>query len=236
MSEKIARYRKVYPRTWRHPGYRALKGAAREVTLYVLAGPQTNRIGLFYFSLMTAADDLNVSAETLRERLADVTLTFGWLFDADSKVIYIPSWWRWNPPENPHVLEGNLKDLNEIPPCALVEAFARNLEYLPTKWHQTFVECVSRRLPKRPGHQKQEQDQKQEQKQGAVNGEAQNPEFLKVAREALRYGSSEDLELLLDTFQSLYRDKYNDADCPRAAALQALNVAISEGRTAGGPQ
>jgi hypothetical protein len=109
-----------------------------------------------------------VPERTLRERLADVTLTFGWLFDADAKVLYIPSWWRWNAPENPHVLEGNLKDLNEIPPCALVEALARNLEHVPAKWHQTFVEGVARRLPKRPVHQEQEQKQKQKQEQGAL--------------------------------------------------------------------
>jgi hypothetical protein len=225
----------MYPRLWRHPGYRALNKVARELALYCLAGPQSNRIGVTYFSLMTAADDLGVTVETLRERLPDVTSTFGWLFDADAKVLYIPSWWRWNCPDNPNVLEGNLKDLNEIPPCALVEAFARNLEHVPEKWHQTFVECCAKRIPKRSANQDQDQDLEQEKKQaalsrGAVNEKAQNPEVLKIAREALRYGSPEDIELLLDHFKSLYLAKHPGTDCPRADALHALNVAISERR------
>ena len=167
----VGRYRKVYPRIWRHPGFRGLRESARLLALYVLTGPQSNRCGVSMFSVATAAEDLGVSVETLRKGLADVSGTFGWLFDAEARVLYIPSWWAWNRPENNIVLAGNLKDFNEVPPCALTEAFACNLETLPQTFHQTFAEGTAQRLRQGSSNQKQELYLKQEKKQRAARGE-----------------------------------------------------------------
>ena len=101
MSDTPGRYRKVFPRLWGHPGFLQLTRSAREICLYVLSGPQSNAIGLFNFSPATAAEDLGVGAETFRKGLAEVCVTFGWQFDNDQRVFYIPSWWRWNQPTNP---------------------------------------------------------------------------------------------------------------------------------------
>ena len=141
MSDTPGRYRKVFPRLWGHPGFLQLTRSAREICLYVLSGPQSNAIGLFNFSPATAAEDLGVGAETFRKGLAEVCVTFGWQFDNDQRVFYIPSWWRWNQPTNPNILIGNLKALSEIRPSALVDAFAQNLQTLPETFHETFIEC-----------------------------------------------------------------------------------------------
>jgi hypothetical protein len=45
----VGRYRKLYPRIWRHPGFRSLTKSARELALYLISGPQTSRIGVFCF-------------------------------------------------------------------------------------------------------------------------------------------------------------------------------------------
>lgn len=249
MSDAPGRYRKVYPRIWRHPGFRGLSPSARELTLYLLTGPQTNRIGLFHFSVATAAEDLGVSVETCRTRLRDVSATCGWLYDADARVVYIPSWWKWNRPENPDVLRGNLKDLNEVPPCGLGEAFAQNLQFLPDTWHQTFIETCRTRLATRVPHQEQEQDQDQDQDQkqeqehrGPVRapafGRKRAPEerkdgsneeqLLPVAREVLNLTNpAASIDHLVDTFLS-----YKPNACTKAQATKALNVALSERRRA----
>jgi hypothetical protein len=145
-------------RLWCHPGFLALAEGERILVFYLLAGPLTNRLGLFKLSLATAAEDLLTTPETLKKRLADVCVTFGWLFDDRARVFYIPSWFKWNPPENVNVMKGSLKDLNEIPPCALVDAFARNIETLPETPHQTFLEGLRQRLPKGIRTQKQYQE------------------------------------------------------------------------------
>ena len=142
MSDR-GRYRKVYPRLWHHPGFRRLDGDDKALTLYLLSGPQTNRLGLYKLSIPTAADDLDTVPETLSKRIANVCDTFGWRFDPDARVFYIPSFWTWNPPENPKVLKGCLKDLNEIPPSPLIDTFANNLDTLPENLWETFRGRVS---------------------------------------------------------------------------------------------
>lgn len=227
----VGRYRLVYPRLWCHPGFRALSKTARELVLYLLTGPQSNRLGLFRFSIATAAEDLNVGVETLRERLSDVQATFGWHFDAGARVFYIPSWWRFNPPQNANVLKGNLKDLNEIPPCALVDAFARNLGTLHETFHQTFTECLMERLGKRARIQEQDQKQKQDQKQqqrGASRPAAEtdaDSRLLPFALEALRLArpKTDDMNHLVDCFFQVA-----PKDCKRADAERVLVRALSE--------
>ena len=165
-------------------------------------------------------------------------------FDADARVFYIPSWWRWNPPENQNVLRGNLKDLSEIPPSALCEAFARNVETLPATLRETFVECCRLRLPKRSPIQEQKQEQKQRTGSGtgtrAARGVAVAPDtpkpkgkegteenhLITVARQVLKLTNpNAPLDHLLDTFSSLHHGSYT-----RAEANQALSVALSEHR------
>jgi hypothetical protein len=144
----LGRYRKLYARLWRHPGFAQLSDGEKVLAFYVLTGPQTNRLGLYVLSIATAAEDLGTVPETLSKRLVNVCQTFGWQFDKRSRVFFCPSWFRWNPPENLNVMKGSLKDLNEIPPCALVDAFARNIETVPETLRETFLEGLRQRLPK----------------------------------------------------------------------------------------
>jgi len=237
MSEGVGRYRRVYPRIWQHPGFHQLTRSTRELALYLLTGPQTNRVGLFHLSVANASEDLNVSAETIRKGLVDIASAFGWMFDAQARVFYIPSWWHWNPPANANVLKGNLRDLSEIPPCGLVEIFARNLEMLPETLHQTFTEGCAIRLAQRPSTQEQEQDPllKQENGQRASRGNDEHSvsdRLERIARLTLRMANPSDaIEQLLDAFGFIAR-KEGVQNYTTAAATQALNVALSERREA----
>ena len=251
MSERIGRYRQVYPRLWRHPGFVGLTKSSQQLTLYLLSGPQTNAIGLYHLSVATAAEDLNVAVETVRKGLADVTVTFGWTFDAVAKVFFIPSWWRWNPPANANVLKGNLKALNEIPPCGLTEAFARNLETLPETLHVTFVEGCTQRMAKRSPIQEQDQDQEQEQEQErrasrgesaaakghSQDGSARTQALIAVARDVFQFVSTNgDLEGQIDTFHQIrrtHKQAFVIGEPKRDEILSALNVVRSERRQAG---
>jgi hypothetical protein len=239
----VGRYRRAYPRIWRHPGFVGLTQSERILVLYLLQGPQSNRIGLFHFSVSTAAEDLGVGLETLRKGLSNVCLTFGWLCDSEARVFYIPSWWRWNRPDNLNVLRGSLKDISELPPCGLVDAFASNLTYVPPDVQETFIETLMERLPKRSGTQEQEQKQyqKQDQKQkptsrlrneaSASNRRAQSDaseSLVKVAIETLKLTSpNRPLEELVDAFQNQFFTSTRTS-CTRAQALEAINRARLE--------
>jgi hypothetical protein len=121
----------VFTRLWCHPAFVSLSEGEKLLAFYLLTGPQTNRLGLYRFSIATAAEDLHTVPATIKKRLVAVSEAFGWMFDATARILYIPSWLKWNPPENPNVLKGNLRDLNDITPCGLVDAFARNIDVVP---------------------------------------------------------------------------------------------------------
>ena len=124
-----------------------------------------NRIGLTHFSLSSAAEDLGLTLGTFTKRFANVCRTFGWQYDGRARVLYVPSWWTFNRPENENVLKGVLHDLCDVPASPLVDEFARNLETLPQTFHQTFQERLGQRLAQRSPIQEQEQEQEPVQEQ-----------------------------------------------------------------------
>jgi hypothetical protein len=247
----VGRYRKAYPRIWRHPGFRQLSRDEQRLTLYVLFGPQTNRIGLFHFSIFQAAEDLQSTPETLKKGLANVTVTFGWMFDSDARVFYVPSWWKWNAPENVNVIRGSLKDLNEVSPCALVDAFAANIETLPDivakdgqTVRQAFLEGIRQRLAKpsetQYHEQEQEQDRDQEQKPAALravamrekgNGNAvPSPDVIRIARNVIQSAPRDaSTDYLIDALQDTCRREL-EISIGRVLAIAA--IAASQQRTA----
>jgi hypothetical protein len=245
----VGRYRRAFPRLFRHPVFKQLSPLGQRLTVYILFGPQSNRIGLFYMSLNTAAEDLDTTTETLRKALADVLSGFGWSFDAVARVFYIPTHWRWNHPDHGKVLLGNLKDLSEIPPCGLVDAFAANTLYLAPKLHETFIEAIRIRLGEAPRSQYQYQDQEQKQEQeprvprkggsekehdvsGRTNGTTnkRQAKLETLARKTLTFSDPHnDVETLLDSFYTVARSE-GVHDCEKHDALAALNVALAEYR------
>jgi len=160
----MSRYRKLDPRFWKDEKVRELALSEKIIALYSFTG-QSNRIGLFNFSPGAAAEDLGVPLETFREGFGKVCtrLNFGW--DEKARVVYLPTWWKYNCPENPNVLKACLQDLHEIPQTPLLVKFFENLRYLPETFHQTFREGLPKPSPQRMPDQEQEQEQ--EYKSGA---------------------------------------------------------------------
>jgi hypothetical protein len=160
------RYRKVFPRLWRHRHFVELSVEARLLALYCLAGPPANRIGLFLLSIGGAAEDLRMTPNGVKEHLSSVLDAFGWQYDAESRVLWIPSWWKFNLPENANVLKGGLRDILDVPHSKLIARFAAHTEHLPETLAATFTATLQRTLPqgsmKRCGTQKQEQEHEPE--------------------------------------------------------------------------
>jgi hypothetical protein len=152
------RYRKLYVRIWRHPVFRALSDAHKTVALYLLTGPQTNRIGCYVLSPAMAAEDLNVPLPAFLKRLGVVCEVFGWEWDRDARVLWVPSWWKWNRPDNPKVLQGALGDQHEVPPCQLMVKCLETVSATFPKWYP-------KPLPERTPNQEQEQEQEKDQEQ-----------------------------------------------------------------------
>jgi hypothetical protein len=159
-----ARYRKIDPRLWKDENFQRLNATEKLIAVYCLTG-QSNRIGLFNFSPALAIEDLGLSNQTFREGFDRVSNGLSWRWDKAARVLYIPTWWKYNTPENPNVLKNCLLDLHEIPKTPLLREFADNLKHLPPTFHQPFSEIsetFAKGLGERYPHQEQEQEQEQD--------------------------------------------------------------------------
>lgn len=138
--DDLGRYRRLYVALWRDEDFCRLSAAAKVTCLYVLTGPQSNRIGIFQFSELMAAEDLlgrasdTLSAEqqkAFKTSLVEVVDSFGWRFDPKARVLWIPSWWKWNHTSSDKTMKGNLTDLRDVTETPLILEFARHTQYLP---------------------------------------------------------------------------------------------------------
>lgn len=122
-------YRLVYAdRLWQHPRFVALSATQQLVALYVLTGPQTNRAGFYRLSIAVATEDhVRLSAEDFADALRVVCDAFGWRYDAHARVLWVPSWLRWNPPANQNSLHAVLKDVAATVTSTLRDAFLAGL-------------------------------------------------------------------------------------------------------------
>lgn len=140
------RYRKLYPLFWRDRRVCSLPIDAKLIAAHCLTSHQSNRCGLFAFSTAMAAEELSIKHGGYLTHFRQVCDTLKWKYDDDARCLYIPTWWKWNPPENESHLKGCLRDLSEITESFLMIEFARNLAHLPDTLHDTFMDTMRTRL------------------------------------------------------------------------------------------
>jgi hypothetical protein len=244
MSGDVGRWRKVFTAIWFRPDFLDLNDFERTVVFYLLTGPQSNRIGLYLLSLTLAAEHLRVSPIRFRKALDSVCVTFGWLYDSHARVLYIPTWWRWNPPSNEKHTLGNMKDLCELPPCALIEAFARNVDDIPPAFREAYTRGLLEYLPR--GSRNQKKKLKLEAEKGTEDGVRANSartsdgregdadagnklhdvRLLSIAKETLGFlDRNADEETRVSTFYQVARSRQYSPEPRRADVLDVLNVA-----------
>jgi hypothetical protein len=145
MAHDQRRYRKIFVRVWSNRAFQALTREQQVVTLYLLTGPQTNRIGIYRLSLGSAGEDLGMSADAVLEHITAICRAFGWQFDSLNRVFWIPSWWSYNQPtENDKNFRGALSDLSEVPDSRLIVLFLQSRQYVPACLHP-IMDTVSAR-------------------------------------------------------------------------------------------
>src|SRR6267142_2779758 len=181
----MARYRKIDPRIWKDEGFRQFTLEEKAIAVYVFTA-QSNRIGLFNFSPAMAAEDLETFPETFRKGFEKVCRVLRWTFDKPSRVLYIPTWFKYNCPENPNVLTHCLQDLHDLPSTPMLAAFQENLQYLPKTFHETFRKGCRQPSPQPMAKQEQEQEQEQKQEQKQKQDPAANARAIKRAPDDAR--------------------------------------------------
>jgi len=155
------RYRRVGQRFWKDEAVRDFDTTDKLIALYGFTG-QANRIGLFTFSPGMAAEDTGTLPPTFAERFRKVCKILKWKWDERVGVLYLPTWWRYNQPENPNVLISMLSDLEGVPESPLATEFRSNLSYLDERLHQAFRDTLTKRYPQRSPRRMGDREQEQE--------------------------------------------------------------------------
>ena len=165
-----AKYRKVDPRIWSDESFTKLDAECKLLAVYCLTSSQVNRIGLYRLSLGMAAEELGMVSDTVSHTVSDtmtarirrVCETLNWEWDDAAKVLYLPTWWKYNAPDNAKHFSGCLSDLHDVPNSFLIARFAKNLKYLPAALHEGMAKGMAYRIGYGMPYQEQEQEQEQD--------------------------------------------------------------------------
>jgi hypothetical protein len=128
-----------------------------------------------------------------------LTLNLKW--DETFRVLYLPTWWKYNPPENCNNVVGNLKDLDDVPKSDLIDLFRENLDYLAENLRETFTQTLAKRYPQR--YPKRSPSQEQEQDKNKSGAKAPESSSNKRSRKLTRRASAVDPALLRE-FEAWY--------------------------------
>jgi hypothetical protein len=152
MSSDIGgRWRRIPSLLWWEDRLQRLDNDHRVICFYAKTGPQSTSVGCYRMSTAVAVEDLgNVTPVEFDHRLSVVCEAFGWRFDVQTRVLWMPEWLAENPPQSPNVCKSWRKLLTNVPDCDVkfeaAHAVVRALRALP-KNPQAFLEAFGE-LPK----------------------------------------------------------------------------------------
>jgi hypothetical protein len=143
-------YRKVYTRIWADEKFLPLTDQEKLVALYCLTSAQTNRIGIYVFSCGTGFEEVGLRYDVFVKRFERVRHQMNWQYDEKTRVLYLPTWWRYNQPQNNDTVRGSLFDLYSLPKTPLIAMFGANDQYLNPMRRDAFRDAYAEFVKKRP--------------------------------------------------------------------------------------
>ena len=158
----MSKYRKLFPRMWTDERFRHLDIPGKLTAIYCIGSEQCNRVGLYRFSVALAAEEIGLGAVALDTVLDTVCRTLFWQRDKRGRVLYLPTWWRYNAPDNVNAMIGYLKDLGELPQTPLLQVFLENRAFLSDTLYDTLFSVGSTYQIYGMPYQEQEKEQEQD--------------------------------------------------------------------------
>jgi hypothetical protein len=165
-----AKYRKIDPRIWDDEDFERLDLPGKLLAFWILTSNQVNRCGICVWRASLVTEQTGIKQP---DTVCDtVCRTLKWVRDTRSRCILLPTWWRYNQPDNVKALKGALSDLHDLPRNDLKSEFAKTKRYLKDTLHQVFDQVLDTVWDRVCA---QEQEQEQEQEQGQETGGPARP-------------------------------------------------------------
>lgn len=140
----MARYNEIYQRTWESSSFKSLSKPepnAQTLWLYLLTGRvKTPLPGIYGIGLGALSDYLKWFPESLAKCFRELSENDMAYYDEEHSVIYLPSWDRWNKPQNPNVLKSWFTLLDNIPDCHYKLLYLQQLKSLCESLGESFIE------------------------------------------------------------------------------------------------
>jgi hypothetical protein len=131
-------HRNIDVRMWGDRKFRQLSKPqpnAQTLWCYLLTGDHTGPVpGLFCVGAAALAEALEWPTEQLRERFAELTANGMAHADWGARVVYLPNAIRHNEPDNPNIVKGWFRYIEQVPECDLKTQAIHDLyAYLETR-------------------------------------------------------------------------------------------------------
>src|SRR5260221_198780 len=100
----MSRYRKILCKIWNDETFSKLTEREKLVCFQIHTSPLSNSFGLYKASLHALAEELNISISKYKKAFQKVIDVGFFVYDFESKVVFIPKFLQDNPPANPNVV------------------------------------------------------------------------------------------------------------------------------------
>ncbi len=157
----MARYRKIDPRIWNDAKFRALSDQGKLAFLFLLTHPHMTSLGAMRATPGGLAEELGWSPEAFREAFREAFAKGMAEHDEEARMIALPNFIRYNPPESPNVIKAWLGALDLLPECSLKTRVIARAKAFAEGLGEAFREALPEAFAKGMPYPEQEQEQEQ---------------------------------------------------------------------------
>lgn len=115
----MARYRKIDPRIWNDEKFRSLSDGGKLAFLFLLTHPHMTSLGAMRATMGGLAEELGWEANAFRKAFQEAFAKGMAEHDSEARMVALPNFIRYNPPESPNVIKAWLGALDLLPECSL---------------------------------------------------------------------------------------------------------------------
>lgn len=212
----MARYRKIDPRIWNDEKFRGLSDNGKLAFLFLLTHPHMTSLGAMRATVGGLAEELGWSSEAFREAFQEALSKAMAEHDSEARMIALPNFIRYNPPESPNVIKAWVGSLDLLPECMLKTRVVTRAKALAEGLGEAFAKALPEAFAKAMPYQ--EQEQKQEQSKHLSDDKCSDQALPRITKSIVQIPECPHQEII-----ALYREHLPDLPQPRAWEGQRAN-------------
>lgn len=144
---------------WHDEKFRSLSRDARDLFLYLLTSPHSNRLGLYVLDRFYAASDVQMEPTEVDAALAELKAAGRVDYDPKTRLVLVRRFLKHNPLKNPNVVTAACGDLSELP---FSKQLWEQLTDAVNRWGKSYYEQLRKQLGEQLGDKTLNQDPDQD--------------------------------------------------------------------------